>query len=148
MKYCIIQTIKNKRNSEWVTSSTLSFAYHWVENRTVLWKISETLKYHNFLILDPILMKFSVSCLFDFSHSIQIRFLLGWTCPLKNIHVLHPRTKIMCTALSAPSKKNILPSTCPPPPPTNWACNLFKPFQCVEQGLWCLWVKFIFSCYY
>ena len=67
LKYCRIQTIKYKRNSEWVTSPTLSFAYHCDVHITVLWKISETLKIHNFLIWHPILMKFSVVCLLDFS---------------------------------------------------------------------------------
>ena len=67
-----------------MTSSTLSFAYHWLELRTVLWKIRETLKCHNFLIFYPILMKFSALFSFDFSIFIQINFFLGWTWPSRS----------------------------------------------------------------
>ena len=95
LKYCIIQTIKNKRNSEWVTSSTLSFAYHWVVHITVLWKISVVLKCHNFLILHPILMKFSAFFLFDYSLMIQINFFLGWTCPLSIVSIF-----LACTVIN------------------------------------------------
>ena len=65
-------------------SSVPSFAYRPGCAYNCFVNLSETLKCHNFLILHPILMKFSVLCLFDFSLFIQINFLLGWTCPLKD----------------------------------------------------------------
>ena len=82
LKYIIFHIIKYKRNSEWVMSSVPSFAYHPGRAYNCFVNLSEALKCHNFFILHPILMKFSVLCLFDFSLFIQINFLLGWTCPL------------------------------------------------------------------
>ena len=83
LKYSIIHIIKYKRNSECVTSSAISFAYPPCCAYNCFVEIGETLKCHNFLILHPILMKFSALCLFNFTLFIEINLILVWTLPLK-----------------------------------------------------------------
>ena len=82
LKYSIIHIIKYKRNSECVTSSAISFAYPPCCAYNCFVEIGETLKCHNFLILLPISMKFSASCLFNFTLFIKINLILVWTWPL------------------------------------------------------------------
>ena len=44
-----------------------------------------SLQIHNFLISSPILLKLYLIGLYDFSGSIESKFFLEWTCPLRNL---------------------------------------------------------------
>ena len=85
LKYFIFHAIKYKRNREWVMSSVPSFAYWPGCAYNCFVKLSETLKCYNFLILHPILMTFSVLCLFDFDVLIHINFFSGVDLTFKDL---------------------------------------------------------------
>ena len=86
--FFIFHIIKYKRNSEWMMSSVPSFAYWPGCAYNCFVKLSKISKIHNFLILHPILIKFSALCLFDFSLFIEINLFLVWTWPLKKTKTL------------------------------------------------------------
>ena len=76
-------------NCEAMTSSTHSFAYSYRLVKKSFLKIGETSKYHNFLIFQPIFIKFSLFCKF-FVYSFFIKLNLFRIFPLK------PDTVVIC----------------------------------------------------
>ena len=74
-------------NCEAMTSSPHSFAYsYWLVKKCLL-KICETSKCHNFLIFQPIFIRFSLLCLKNFTLSSEIKLNLLWSSSLK-LHAL------------------------------------------------------------
>ena len=63
---------KYMANSEVMTSSTHSFAYSYRLVKKCFVKICETSKCHNFLIFQPIFIRFSLLCLKFFTLSSEI----------------------------------------------------------------------------
>ena len=114
LKYFTFHIIKYKRNSEWMTSSVPSFAYWPRCAYNCFVKLSEILKFRNFLILHPILMKFSALCLFDFSLFIEINLILVWTWPLINLDLFQItytsiRYFFLCSSSGKISRNRSLP---------------------------------------
>ena len=67
---------------EVMTSSTHSFAYSYRLVKKCFVKISETSKCHNFLIFQPIFIRFSLLCLKIFTLSSEIKLNLLWSSSL------------------------------------------------------------------
>ena len=71
-------------NCEAMTSSTHSFAYSYrlVKKCLKFLKICETSKCHNFLIFQPIFIRFSLLCSNFFTLSSEIKLILFWISSL------------------------------------------------------------------
>ena len=69
-------------SSEVMTSSTHSFAYSYRLVKKCFVKICETSKCHNFLIFQPIFIRFSLLCLKIFTLSSEIKLNLLWSSSL------------------------------------------------------------------
>ena len=69
-------------NSEAMTSSTRSFAYSYRLVKKCFVKICETSKCHNFLIFQPIFIRFSLFCSENFTLSSEIMLNLFRSSPL------------------------------------------------------------------
>ena len=72
-------------SSEAMTSSTHSFAYSYGLVKKCFLKICETSKFHNFLIFQPIFIRFSLFCSENFTLSSKIKLDQLRTSPL-NLH--------------------------------------------------------------
>ena len=70
-------------NCEAMTSSTHSFAYSYGLVKTCFLKICKTSKCHNFLIFQPIFIRFSLFCSIFFTLSSKIKLNLVWISSLK-----------------------------------------------------------------
>ena len=70
-------------NSEAMTSSTRSFAYSYRLVKKCFVKICETSKCHNFLIFQPIFIRFSLFCSENFTLSSEIMLNLFRSSPLR-----------------------------------------------------------------
>ena len=79
-------------NSEAMTSSTRSFAYSYRLVKKCFVKICETSKCHNFLIFQPIFIRFSLFCSKFFTLSSEIRLNLFRSSPLSPLG----SAKIVC----------------------------------------------------
>ena len=73
---------KYMASSEAMTSSTHSFAYSYRLVKKCFLKICETSKCHNFLIFQPIFIRFSLFCSEMFTLSSEIKLDQLRTCPL------------------------------------------------------------------
>ena len=71
-------------NCEAMTSSTHWFAYSYRLVKKCFLKICETSKCHNFLIFQPIFIRFSLFCLKYFTLSSEIKLNLLWISSLNN----------------------------------------------------------------
>ena len=71
-------------NSEAMTSSTRSFAYSYRLVKKCFVKICETSKCHNFLIFQPIFIRFSLFCSENFTLSSEIMLNLFRSSPLSH----------------------------------------------------------------
>ena len=69
-------------SSEVMTSSTHSFAYSYRLVKKCFVKICETSKCQNFLIFQPIFIRFSLLCLKNFTLSSEIKLNLLWSSSL------------------------------------------------------------------
>ena len=74
---------KYMASSEAMTSSTHSFAYSYGLVKKCFLKICETSKCHNFLIFQPIFIRFSLFCSENFTLSSEIKLDQLRTSPLK-----------------------------------------------------------------
>ena len=74
---------KYMASSEVMTSSTHSFAYSYRLVKKCFVKICETSKCHNFLIFQPIFIRFSLLCLNFFTLSSKLKLSLLWSSSLK-----------------------------------------------------------------
>ena len=72
-------------SSEVMTSSTHSFAYSYRLVKKCFVKICETSKCHNFLIFQPIFIRFSLLCLKIFTLSSEIKLNLLWSSSLMEL---------------------------------------------------------------
>ena len=70
-------------NCEAMTSSPHSFAYSYRLVKKCFLKICETSKCHNFLIFQPIFIRFSLLCLKIFTLSSEIKLNLLWSSSLQ-----------------------------------------------------------------
>ena len=70
-------------NCEAMTSSTHSFAYSYGLVKNCFLKICETSKFHNFLIFQPIFIRFSLFCSENFTLSSEIKLHQLRTSPLR-----------------------------------------------------------------
>ena len=75
-------------NCEAMTSSTHSFAYYYSYRlvKNCFLKICETSKCHNFLIFQPILIRFSLFCWILFTLSSEIKLNLFWISSLMKLY--------------------------------------------------------------
>ena len=73
-------------NSEAMTSSTRSFAYSYRLVKKCFVKICETSKCHNFLIFQPIFIRFSLFCSENFTLSSEIMLNLFRSSPLNIVN--------------------------------------------------------------
>ena len=71
-------------SSEVMTSSTHSFEYSYRLVKKCFVKICETSKCHNFLIFQPIFIRFSLLCLKLFTLSSEIKLNLLWSSSLSS----------------------------------------------------------------
>ena len=77
-------------SSEAMTSSTHSFAYSYGLVKKCFLKICETSKFHNFLIFQPIFIRFSLFCSENFTLSSEIKLDQLRTSPLRGgVHTCH-----------------------------------------------------------
>ena len=84
-------------SSEVMTSSTHSFAYSYRLVKKCFVKICETSKCHNFLIFQPIFIRFSLLCLEIFTLSSEIKLNLLWSSSLSgNITLNNASFKTTC----------------------------------------------------
>ena len=74
-------------SSEAMTSSTRSFAYSYRLVKKCFVKICETSKCHNFLIFQPIFIRFSLFCSQNFTLSSEIKLNLFRSSPLITVIV-------------------------------------------------------------
>ena len=74
-------------SSEVMTSSTHSFAYSYRLVKKCFVKNCETSKCHNFLIFQPIFIRFSLLCLEIFTLSSEIKLNLLWSSSLKDVGI-------------------------------------------------------------
>ena len=76
-------------NCEAMTSSPHSFAYSYWLVKKCFFKICETSKCHNFLIFQPIFIRYSLLCLKIFTLSSEIKLNLLWSSSLMNKKYLY-----------------------------------------------------------
>ena len=86
MKFLSFLCTKWMENCEAMTSAPHSFAYSYRLVKKCFLKICETSKCHNFLIFQPIFIRFSLLCLKIFTLSSEIKLNLLWSSSL-NSHV-------------------------------------------------------------
>ena len=79
-------------NCEAMTSLPHSFAYSYRLVKKCFLNICETSKCHNFLIFQPIFIRFSLLCLKMFTLSSEIKLNLLWSSSLKLVKVLPRQT--------------------------------------------------------
>ena len=72
-------------SSEAMTSSTHAFAYSYGLVKKCFVKICKTSKFHNFLIFQPIFIRFSLFCSENFALSSEIKLDQLRTSPLMNV---------------------------------------------------------------
>ena len=72
-------------SNEVMTSSTHSFAFSYRLVKKCFVNICETLKCHNFLIFQPIFIRFSLLCLKIFTLSSKLKLNLLWSSSLNSI---------------------------------------------------------------
>ena len=89
-------------NCEAMTSSTHSFAYSYRLVKKCFWKICETSKCHNFLIFQPIFVRFSLFCSNFFTLSSEIKLNLFWISSL-----------IVTSVISVPPRDPMEEQLCP-----------------------------------
>ena len=82
MKFLSFLCTKWMENCEAMTSSTHSFAYSYGLVKKCFLKICEILKCHNFLIFQPIFIRFSLFCSENFTLSSKIKLDQVRTSPL------------------------------------------------------------------
>ena len=82
IKISKILCTKYMASSEVMTSSTHSFAYSYRLVKKCFVKICETSKCHNFLIFQPIFIRFSLLCLKFFTLFSEIKLNLLWSSSL------------------------------------------------------------------
>ena len=82
IKILKILCTKYMASSEAMTSSTHSFAYSYGLVKKCFLKICETSKFHNFLIFQPIFIRFSLFCSENFTLSSEIKLDQLRTSPL------------------------------------------------------------------
>ena len=82
MKFLSFLCTKWMENCEAMTSSPHSFAYSYRLVKKCFLKICETSKCHNFLIFQPIFIRFSLLCLNIFTLSSEIELNLLWSSSL------------------------------------------------------------------
>ena len=82
-------------SSEGMTSSTCSFAYSYQLVKKCFLKICETSKCHNFLIFQPIFIRFSLFCSENFTLSSEIKLEQLWTSPLSDLGLSHLKGRKM-----------------------------------------------------
>ena len=83
MKILSFLCTKWMENCEAMTSSPHSFAYSYRLFKKCFLKICETSKCHNFLIFQPIFIRFSLLCLKFFTLSSEIKLNLLWSSSLR-----------------------------------------------------------------
>ena len=112
---------KYMASSEAMTSSTHSFAYSYGLVKKCFLKICETSKFHNFLIFQPIFIRFSLFCSENFTLSSEIKLDQLRTSPLKTLRsspVFDPRCAVASrTGSVAASQTGPSPSA---PPSSGW----------------------------
>ena len=81
-------------NCEAMTSSPHSFAYSYRLVKKCFVKICETSKFHNFLVFQPIFIRFSLLCLKVFTLSSEIKLNLLWSSSL-SIVMLYNKTTVL-----------------------------------------------------
>ena len=86
MKFLSFLCTKWMENCEAMTSSPHSFAYSYRMFKKCFLKICETSKCHNFLIFQPIFIRFSLWCLKFFTLSSEIKLNLLWSSSLMIWH--------------------------------------------------------------
>ena len=86
MKFWSFLCTKWMENCEVMTSSTHSFAYSYGLVKKCFLKICETSKFHNFLIFQPIFIRFSLFCSENFTLSSEIKLDQLRTSPLNCFH--------------------------------------------------------------
>ena len=84
---------KYMASSEVMTSSTHSFAYLYRLVKKCFVKICETSNCHNFLIFQPIFIRFSLLCLTIFTLSSEIKLNLLWSYDMTYTYIIHEPTK-------------------------------------------------------
>ena len=89
MKFLSFLCTKWMENCEAMTSSTHSFAYSYGLVKKCFLKICEISKFHNFLIFQPIFIRFSLFCSENFTLSSEIKLDQLRTSPLKQAGMLH-----------------------------------------------------------
>ena len=90
IKILKILCTKYMASSEAMTSSTHSFAYSYGLVKKCFLKICETSKFHNFLIFQPIFIRFSLFCSENFTLSSEIKLDQLRTSPLTTSSVCMP----------------------------------------------------------
>ena len=94
MKFLSFLCTKWMENCEAMTSSPHSFAYSYRLFKKCFLKICKTSKCHNFLIFQPIFIRFSLLCLKFFTLSSEIKLNLLWSSSLNEfnqwIHYFYP----------------------------------------------------------
>ena len=86
-------------SSEVMTSSTHSFAYSYGLVKKCFLKICETSKCHNFLIFQPIFIRFSLFCSENVTLYSEIKLEQLRTSPLSKLGVQPKQCGINCTYL-------------------------------------------------
>ena len=81
-------------SSEVMTSSTHSFAYSYRLVKKCFVKICETSKCHNFLIFQPIFIRFSLLCLKIFTLSSELKLNLLWSSSLSPVYTSAVQTAV------------------------------------------------------
>ena len=117
---------KYMASSEVMTSSTHSFAYSYRLVKKCFVKICETSKCHNFLIFQPIFIRFSLLRLIFFTLSCKLKVNLLWSSSL-GLDFIHPMIR--------PSRSyQCLP---PPPPQLPWTLYvcIYKSMQIMHFSL-------------
>ena len=88
MKFLSFLCTKWMKNCEAMTSSTHSFAYSYGLVKKCFLKICETSKFQNFLIFQPIFIRFSLFCSENFTLSSEIKLDQLRTSPLTSMGTL------------------------------------------------------------
>ena len=115
-----------------MTSLPHSFAYSYRLVKKCFLKIFETSKSHNFLIFQPIFIRFSLLCLKFFTLSSCIKLNLLWISSLKSEDTPSPYTWYRKNGGKLQGKR--CRSPCPPPPPPRMTCtSSFKTPQLQTQ---------------
>ena len=139
MKFLSFLCTKWMGNCEAMTSSTRSFAYSYQLVKKCFLKICKTSKCHNFLIFQPIFIRFSLFYSQFFTLSYEIKLNLFRISPLK--HVLRMHKHDFCGGAKYLHTRDIgklknmyawfffvcvCGGTCPPSPPPPIAMPLVK----------------------